>query len=119
MPKYVAQHNIGLAFYGWASDWPDGYGEFFYHLRMARRSVPTGNTNQSELNDPVVNNMFDKRSRHQRQPHAEFYTEPDRQAGYEGGGDPAVVYAKSLLYRPSRLTNVYFNQAYYGITTTP
>ena len=26
VPNYVHQHDLGIMMYGWAADWPDGYG---------------------------------------------------------------------------------------------
>src|SRR5215475_10170613 len=30
VPKYMHQHDIGMDVNGWAADWPDGYGFFYY-----------------------------------------------------------------------------------------
>ena len=59
MPKYVHAHDLGIIVCGWAPDWPDGYGQFYYIVDGAAIS-PAGNTNLSELNDPVVNNLLTK-----------------------------------------------------------
>ena len=59
MPEYEAQHGIGISFYGWAADWPDGYG-FFYYIADGKAISPAGNTNLSQLNDPVINNLLGK-----------------------------------------------------------
>ena len=39
VPKYEAQHDIGISFYGWAPDWPDGWGFLYYIVDGQRRSA--------------------------------------------------------------------------------
>ena len=70
MPKYVHAHDIGIAVGGWAPDWPDGYG-FLDSSSTGPPIVPAGNTNIAELNDPVVNNLFNKVGEHHRRGPAE------------------------------------------------
>jgi peptide/nickel transport system substrate-binding protein len=111
VPKYMSSHNIGLAMGGWGADWPDGYG-FLDELVAGDTIVPAGNTNIGMLNDPVVNNLFTK---------AAGITDATQRNAIWGQIDMQVmkdavivpiVYAKALIYRPSTLTNVYFDQAY-------
>ena len=59
MPKYAHAHDFGIMVDGWAPDWPDGYGQF-YCIVDGNAISPAGNTNRSELNDPVVNNLLTK-----------------------------------------------------------
>ena len=59
MPKYEAQHGIGISVYGWAPDWPDGYGSFYY-IADGGAISPVGNTNLGQLNDPLVNSLLSK-----------------------------------------------------------
>jgi peptide/nickel transport system substrate-binding protein len=111
VPKYMAAHNIGIAFGGWGADWPDGYG-FLDELVAGDTIVPAGNTNVGMLNDPVVNNLFSKAAgitdANQRNA---IWGQIDRQVMKDAVIVP-IVYAKALIYRPSTLSNVYFNQAY-------
>ena len=113
MPKYAAQHGLGISFYGWAPDWPDGYG-FFYYIADGKAISPAGNTNLSQLNDPVVNDLLTKMTTTNDAATRNSYT---AQIDHQIMKDAAIlpgVYAKSLLYRPSSLTNVYV-QTYYGM----
>jgi peptide/nickel transport system substrate-binding protein len=113
VPKYVAQHNIGISFYGWAADWPDGYG-FFFYIAHGKAISPAGNTNQSQLNDPVVNNLLDKMTNTTDAATRNSYTSQiDMQIMKDAAILPGV-WAKSLLYRGTSLTNVYV-QSYYGM----
>ena len=113
VPKYAAQHNLGISFYGWAPDWPDGYG-FFYYIADGKAISPAGNTNLSQLNDPVVNDLLTKMTTTNDAATRNSYTSQiDMQIMKDAAILPGV-YAKSLLYRTPTLTNVYV-QPYYGM----
>jgi peptide/nickel transport system substrate-binding protein len=111
VPKYMSSHNIGIAFGGWGADWPDGYG-FLDELVAGNTIVPAGNTNIGMLNDPVVNNLFTKAAgiTDVTQRNA-IWGQIDQQVMKDAVIVP-IVYAKALIYRPTSLTNVYFDQAY-------
>jgi peptide/nickel transport system substrate-binding protein len=113
VPNYMHNHNIGIAMGGWAPDWPDGYG-FFDFITAGDTISPAGNTNIEELNDPVVNNLLKKMAGTNDAATRNSYT---AQIDMQVMKDAAIlpeVYAKSLLYRGSQLTNVYV-QPYYGM----
>jgi peptide/nickel transport system substrate-binding protein len=113
VPKYAANHNLGISLYGWAADWPDGYG-FFYYIADGKAISPAGNTNLSQLNDPVVNNLLGKMATTNDTATRNSYTSQiDMQIMKDAAIVPGV-YAKSLLYRTPSLTNVYV-QTYYGM----
>jgi peptide/nickel transport system substrate-binding protein len=113
VPKYEAQHNIGISFYGWAADWPDGYG-FFYYIADGKAISPAGNTNLSQLNDPKVNSLLAAMATTNDATTRNGYTSQiDEQIMKDAAILPGV-YAKSLLYRSPSLTNVYV-QSYYGM----
>jgi len=113
VPKYMDSHNIGIAFGGWAADWPDGYG-FFDFITAGDTISPAGNTNIEQLNDPVVNSDLNKMASTTNATQRNSYT---AQIDMQVMKDAAIlpeVYAKSLLYRSPNLTNVYV-QTYYGM----
>ena len=113
VPKYNHQHDIGISFGGWAPDWPDGYG-FFYYITDGAAISPAGNTNISELNDPTVNSLLTKFAATNDATTRNAYTSQiDQQVMKQAAILPAV-YAKSLIYRAPNLTNVYIQQ-YYGM----
>jgi peptide/nickel transport system substrate-binding protein len=113
VPKYAAQHDLGIAFYGWAADWPDGWG-FFYYIVDGSAISPAGNTNLAQLNDPVVNGLLAKMAATNNDATRNSYTSQiDMQVMRDAAILPGV-YAKSLLYRSPSLTNVYV-QPYYGM----
>jgi peptide/nickel transport system substrate-binding protein len=113
VPKYTDQHDIGIAFGGWAPDWPDGYG-FFYYISDGAAISPAGNTNISQLNDPLVNRLLTQFGTQTNAAVRNGYTSQiDMQIMKDAAILPGV-YAKSLLYRNPNLTNV-FVQPYYGM----
>jgi len=113
VPRFVHQHGLGILFGGWAPDWPDGYG-FFDFITAGDTISAAGNTNIAELNDPKVNDMLAKMSRTNNPAQRNSYTSQiDRQVMNQAVILPEV-YAKTLLYRPANLTNVYVQQ-YYGM----
>jgi peptide/nickel transport system substrate-binding protein len=109
-PAYVHSHGIGIALGGWFPDWPDGFG-FLDSLVDGATIAPTGNTNIAELNDPVINNLFAKSATVSSADRTAIWAQIDKQAMSDAGILP-MVYAKSLFYRPTSLTNVYVSGGY-------
>ena len=111
-PAYVHSHDLGMAAGGWGADWPNGFG-FLDELVNGNTIAPTGNANISELNDPVINNLFAESSKLTGAARTAIWSQIDEQALKDAVILP-MVYQKVLLYRPSNLTNVYV-QPYYGM----
>jgi peptide/nickel transport system substrate-binding protein len=110
-PNFVHQHNIGILMMGWAADWPSGFG-FLSQITDGRAIKQAGNSNLQEENSPKINSLLDK---------AAASTDPAARNVIYGQIDQTLmsdavilpeVYAKSLLYRNPRLTNVFVTQAY-------
>ena len=59
VPAYVHSHDLGISTGGWGADWPDAWG-WFDEIANGNAIASAGNTNISELNDPVVNNDLAK-----------------------------------------------------------
>jgi peptide/nickel transport system substrate-binding protein len=113
VPKYTEHRDLGIAMGGWEADWPDGYG-FFNFITAGYTISPSGNYNVAQLNDPVVNNLLQKMAVTDDATKRNSYTvRIDMQVMKDAAILPEV-YAKSLLYRNSQLTNV-FVQPYYGM----
>ena len=123
VPKYVHSHDLGLDIGGWAADWPNGNG-MLDELVNGNTIVSAGNTNISELNDPVINNLFTKaNSLPTGSARNAIWTQIDHQVMKDAAILPEV-YAKSLIYRSPDLTNVYvqpqwgmYNYAVLGTTS--
>jgi ABC-type transport system substrate-binding protein len=111
-PAYVHSHDLGMAAGGWGADWPDGFG-FLDSLVAGNTIAATGNTNISEENNPVVNNLFTQSSKVTGAARTAIWSQIDEQVMKDAAILP-MVYQKVLLYRPTNLTNVYV-QAYYGM----
>ena len=113
VPKYMDSHGIGIATTGWAPDWPDGYGQFYY-IAYGPSISPVGNNNIAQLNDPVVNNLLSKFAVTSDATLRNSYTGQISMQIMKDAAFLPIVYAKALLYRPPSLTNVYV-QSYYGM----
>lgn len=109
-PDFVKANNLGILVYGWAADWPDGYG-FLSQIVDSRVIRDAGNTNLGIV-DPKIDAMID-----------EALVTGDTAAREKiwGGIDKQVmddafvipgVWAKGLLYRPPNLTNVFVTDGY-------
>jgi peptide/nickel transport system substrate-binding protein len=110
-PQFMQQHNIGLAMYGWKADWPDGFG-FLQQIADGRAIKQAGNSNISMLNDPHINSLFDQAaSSTDANTRNQIYGQIDKIMMNQAVVLPEV-YAKTLLYRSPKLTNVYVTQAY-------
>ena len=111
VPSYVHQHDLGLAIGVWGADWPDGYG-FLYNLVAGAAIAPAGNPNVSELNDPVVNNMFiTALATPSATARSRIWALIDHQVMSDAAILPGV-YSEELLYRNPHLTNVYVSRYY-------
>ena len=122
VPKYVHSHDLGLDIGGWAADWPNGNG-MLDELVNGNTIVSAGNTNISELNDPVINNLFTQSNTASGSARDAIWGKVDMQVMKDAAILPEV-YAKSLLYRSPDLTNVYvqpqwgmYNYAVLGTTS--
>jgi peptide/nickel transport system substrate-binding protein len=104
-PDFAKANGLGIIVYGWGADWPDGYG-FLAQIVDSRVIRPSGNTNLG-IKDPAVDADLDK---------ALVTTDTATREGIWVDIDKKVmadafvvpgVWAKSLLYRPKNLTNVF------------
>ena len=86
---------------------------FLDELLNGNAIAATGNTNISEVNDPVINNLFTQSSKLSGAARTAVWSQIDEQAMKDAVILPAV-YQKVLLYRNPATTNVYV-QAYYGM----
>jgi hypothetical protein len=112
VPTYVHSHDLGIDMGGWGADWPNGYG-FLDELANANAIVSSGNVNISELNDPVINNLFTQANTITGSARTAIWAQVDKQMMKDAAIVP-LIYAKALLFRPPNLTNVYV-QDYYGM----
>ena len=111
VPSYMKSHNIGIALTGWGADWPSGFG-FLAQVVDGRSIKNAGNTNIQMTNDPQINSMLDSAAKNQdKNARSQIYTQIDQKIMQNAEILPEV-YAKALLYRNPKVTNVYVSQAY-------
>jgi peptide/nickel transport system substrate-binding protein len=110
-PPYVRANNLGLSINGWAADWNDGFG-FLSQILDSRVIRETGGSSNVSVRLPDVDTMIDQ---------AVAETDVAKRNLAWGQIDKRVmeeavilpgVYAKGLLVRGKRLTNVFVNQAF-------
>jgi peptide/nickel transport system substrate-binding protein len=111
VPAFLRANGIGLVMFGWGADFPDGFG-FLAQIVDGRAIKPTGNHNFAEVDLPGVNTLLDEGAR-TLDPVARsaLWARIDRMVMREASICP-YLYAKSLLYRSPRLTNVHVSLAY-------
>jgi peptide/nickel transport system substrate-binding protein len=110
-PSYVHSHDMGILMMGWGPDWPEGFG-FLSQIVDSRAIKQAGNSNLQETNDPSINALLDKSTETKDQAgRNQIYAQIDQKVMSDAEVLPEV-YAKSLLYRPPNVTNVYVQQAY-------
>ncbi|GII00020.1 ABC transporter substrate-binding protein [Planobispora takensis] len=110
-PDFVHKNKLGIMIAGWGADWPSGFG-FLSQIVDGRFIKDSGNYNMMELNDQAVNDLLDKGI--QTTDAAErnkIWGEVDKKV-MESAAFLPFVYEKTLLFRPSSLTNVYVHPAY-------
>jgi peptide/nickel transport system substrate-binding protein len=104
-PAYVHSHDIGIAMGGWSADWPNGYG-FLDSLVNGNAIASTGNANISEVNDPVINNLFAQSNSLTGAARTAIWSQIDMQTMKDAVVLP-MVYFRALDYRSPNMTNAY------------
>jgi peptide/nickel transport system substrate-binding protein len=109
-PDFAQSNGLGLMVFGWAADWPDGFG-FLKEITDGRNIKKAGNTNFS-IKDAGVNAAIDKAmSSADDQARQKAWSDVDRTAMQTAYALPGVV-AKGLYYRPKNLTNVFITDGF-------
>ena len=114
---FVEKNKLGIIAYGWAADWPDGFG-FLQQIVDSRVIRPSGNTNLG-INVPAADAAIDAALLETDQAAREkIWGEVDKLVMEDAAVLPGV-WAKGLLFRPDNLTNVFVNPAFgqYDYTT--
>ncbi|MGW0467385.1 ABC transporter substrate-binding protein [Streptomyces sp. NPDC003027] len=112
-PKVVKEKGYGIIIMGWGADFPSGQG-FLQPLVDGRFILQSGNNNFSELNDPAVNKLFDEALKETDPVKAgELYKQINTKVS-EAAVYLPFTHEKNIIWRSSRLTNVYTADAYNG-----
>ncbi|GAA3101843.1 ABC transporter substrate-binding protein [Streptosporangium carneum] len=110
-PDFVHKNNLGIMIAGWGADWPSGFG-FLSQIVDGRFIKASGNYNMMELNDPSVNELLDKGIQTtDATARNEIWAQVDQKV-MESAAFMPFVYEKTLIFRPSNLTNVYVHPAW-------
>ncbi|MFC7932122.1 ABC transporter substrate-binding protein [Streptomyces cinereoruber] len=112
-PKVVKEKGYGIIIMGWGADFPSGQG-FLQPLVDGRFILQSGNNNFSELNDPAINDLFDQALKETDPVKAgELYKQINTKVS-EAAVYLPFTHEKNIIWRSSRLTNVYTADAYNG-----
>ncbi|MFI9118024.1 ABC transporter substrate-binding protein [Streptomyces bikiniensis] len=112
-PKVVKEKGYGIIIMGWGADFPSGQG-FLQPLVDGRFILQSGNNNFSELNDPAINGLFDQALKETDPVKAgELYKQINTKVS-EAAVYLPFTHEKNIIWRSSRLTNVYTADAYNG-----
>jgi peptide/nickel transport system substrate-binding protein len=110
-PPYVVANKIGLATNGWGADWNDGFG-FLSQIVDSRVIRETGGSSNTSVRDPDVDKMLDAAIAETDTAKREAMWAPIDKKVMEDAFILPGIYAKSLLIRPKKLTNIYVSYSY-------
>ncbi|MEU6344198.1 ABC transporter substrate-binding protein [Streptomyces sp. NPDC046977] len=112
-PKTVKSKNYGIIIMGWGADFPSGQG-FLQPLVDSRFILESGNNNFAEIKDKTIDGLFDQAL---QAPDAnaagELYKQINQKVS-EGAYYLPFTFEKNIIWRSSRLTNVYTADTYNG-----
>ncbi|MFI8960700.1 ABC transporter substrate-binding protein [Streptomyces sp. NPDC053493] len=112
-PKVVKDKGYGIIIMGWGADFPSGQG-YLQPLVDGRFILQSGNNNFSQLNDPAINGLFDQALKETDPDKAgELYKQINTKVS-EAAVYLPFTHEKNIIWRGSRLTNVYTADAYNG-----
>ncbi|MDX3073111.1 ABC transporter substrate-binding protein [Streptomyces sp. NPDC088354] len=112
-PKTVKSKGYGIIIMGWGADFPSGQG-FLQPLVDSRFILESGNNNFAEIKDKSIDGLFDQAL---QAPDAnaagELYKQINQKVS-EGAYYLPFTFEKNIIWRSSRLTNVYTADTYNG-----
>lgn len=112
-PEVVKKKGYGIVLYRWLADFPTGQS-FLQPLADSRFILPTGNLNVAELDDPTIDDLFDTAIAEQDPAKAgSDYAQINRRISDSAAYLP-LLFQKSVIWRGSRLTNVYTSEPWEG-----
>lgn len=112
-PKVVEKKNYGIIIMGWGADFPTGQG-FGMPLWHSKYILDNGNNNFAMIDDPKIDKMFtDAIAELDVDKAAEKYAEINAEV-MKGAYYLPFTFEKNIIWRSSRLTNVYTADSYNG-----
>ncbi|UNO39813.1 ABC transporter substrate-binding protein [Streptomyces sp. MST-110588] len=113
VPEFTKKNNVGLMMMQWGSDYPTGFG-YLNQVFNGKAIQKSGNSNLSELNDPVINKLLDDSiTNPDKAAREKMYAEADKKIMEQAVIVP-LTYFKVLLYRSPKATNMVSTSAYSG-----
>lgn len=112
-PAQVRARGYGIIVTGWSSDFPSLQG-FWPPLVDGRLISLSANTNLAEINTTEINKLLDDALSTTRSDQVATISRKINQRVSEGAYHLPLVYEKQLVWRGSRLTNVYRSDTYSG-----
>jgi peptide/nickel transport system substrate-binding protein len=110
-PDFAKNNNLGLMVFGWQADWPDGFG-YFSQIVDSRVIRSSGGNSNLGVKDPEVDQLVDKASvTEDASAREQIWGQVDQKVMDDAYILPGVV-AKTLLYRPSKVTNLFVSDGY-------
>jgi peptide/nickel transport system substrate-binding protein len=103
-PSNIVKQKIGIAWNGWAPDFPLAYG-YWKSIADGSSILPNGNYNTPSLNDPKVNDLIKQALTAGADQQASIETQIDNQVMSDAVYVPYSD-SKGLFIRSSKLTNV-------------
>ncbi|WP_433275520.1 ABC transporter substrate-binding protein [Pseudonocardia xinjiangensis] len=110
-PDFAKANSLGLNVFGWAADWPDGYG-FLAQMVDSRVIRASGGNTNFGVKDPEVDAMLDKALvTTDTTAREKIWVDIDKKVMDDAYILPGI-WSKGLLYRPPNLTNVFITDGY-------
>ncbi|NMH79791.1 ABC transporter substrate-binding protein [Pseudonocardia xinjiangensis] len=110
-PDFAKANSLGLNVFGWAADWPDGYG-FLAQMVDSRAIRASGGNTNFGVKDPEVDAMLDKALvTTDTTAREKIWVDIDKKVMDDAYILPGI-WSKGLLYRPPNLTNVFITDGY-------
>jgi peptide/nickel transport system substrate-binding protein len=110
-PPFARANSLGLATNGWTADWNDGFG-FLSQIVDSRVIRENGGSSNISVRVPEVDQLIDKAvAETDTAKRNVLWGQIDKRVMEEAVILPAV-YAKALLVRSKKLTNVFVNDAF-------
>jgi peptide/nickel transport system substrate-binding protein len=110
-PDYAKANALGLMVFGWAADWPDGYG-FLAQIVDSRVIRATGGNTNLGVKDSAVDQLLDQAlETSDATAREQIWGSIDRKVMEDAFILPGI-WARGLLYRPPNLTNVFITNGF-------
>jgi peptide/nickel transport system substrate-binding protein len=112
-PDYAKSNNLGIMIYGWGADWPDGFG-FLQQIVDSRVIRAAGGNTNMGIKSPQVDALIDKAmATTDAAARDQIWGQVDKAAMDTAEALPGI-WAKTLLYRPPTIDNVFVNDGLGG-----